>query len=230
MTPQRSPFGINTCKKTDALGMLPIPDPTRLHVFMDDFDKYLATDWIITTAESQAGDATEAVANAKNGVLVITNDDRDDDNDFFQHANETFKFTAGKQTWFKVRAKASDVTQSDLVFGLQITDTAPLAVTDGVFFRKDDGAATIDVFVVKDSTTTTAAAVATMVADTFIELAFYYNGKDSVEFFVNDVKVATLATTNLPDDEEMTISFGIQNGAVGAKVLSVDYILVAEER
>lgn len=44
------------------------------------------------------------------------------------------------------------------------------------------------------------------------------------------MKKATLATTNLPDDEELTVSFGIQNGAAAAKTMSVDYIMAVKER
>jgi hypothetical protein len=40
---------------------------------------------------------------------------------------------------------------------------------------------------------------------------------------------ATSVLTNLPDDEELTVSFGIQNGAAAAKTLSVDYIRVEAE-
>jgi len=61
-------------------------------------------------------------------------------------------------------------------------------------------------------------------------LGFYYNGVDSVQFFKDSTVIANLAVTNLPDDEEMTISFGIQNGEAVAKVLSIDYIFVCKER
>lgn len=35
--------------------------------------------------------------------------------------------------------------------------------------------------------------------------------------------------TNLPDDEELTVSFGIQNGEAAAKTLAIDYIRVEVE-
>ena len=35
---------------------------------------------------------------------------------------------------------------------------------------------------------------------------------------------------NLPDDEELTISFGIQNGAAAAKTMTVDYVFASKER
>lgn len=201
-----------------------------MHVWFDDFDGYTAGNWVITTTEAGAGDATEAVADADGGVLVITNDAADNDNDFFQWAKETFKFVAGKKLWFKARCKISDATQSDFVIGLQIRDTSPLAVSDGVYMMKDDGDANLDCYVTKDSTSTTGTAASTLTSDTYAVLGFYYNGVDAVEFYKDNVLISKLATTNLPDDEEMTISFGIQNGEAVAKILSLDYILVAKER
>jgi hypothetical protein len=129
-----------------------------------------------------------------------------------------------------VRFKVSDVTQSDLVIGLQITDTTPLAVTDGVFFIKSDGAATVDMVVEKDSTATTTSSVATLADDTWVELAYFYNGVDRIDVFVDDSLVANSVVTNLPDDEVLTLSFGIQNGEAVAKTMSVDYLLAIKER
>jgi hypothetical protein len=47
---------------------------------------------------------------------------------------------------------------------------------------------------------------------------------------VNGVVVGTSVTTNLPDDEDLTISFAIQNGEAVAKTMTVDYILCSKER
>lgn len=229
-TPTRFPQGVTNASPGTALGRFLAPDPGRMHVWFDDFDKYTAADWIINTTEAGTGSATEAISNADGGVLLITTDDADDDNDFFQWAKETFKFASGKKLWFKIRFQTSEATQSDLAFGLQITDTTPLAVTDGVYFRKDDGDANIDFVVVKDSTATTATAASTLTAATWTELAFYYDGQSSITAYKDDVPIATSVTTNLPDDEELTVSFAIQNGSAGAKTLSIDYILVAKER
>lgn len=230
MTTVRFPAGVSNARKGSTLAMMGMLDPTLYHTWFDDFDKYTAADWTITTTELGAGSATEAVGNLDGGVLVITNDAADNDADFFQLVAETFKFVAGKELWFKARFKVSDVTQSDFVFGLQITDTSPLAVTDGVYFRKDDGDAILDCVTIKNSTATTESLSGLLADDTYVILGFHYDGKSGVEWFVNDVKRVTTALTNLPDDEELTISFGVQNGEAVAKIMSVDYIFVAKER
>lgn len=199
--------------------------------YWNDFTSYTSGDWTLTTVEAGAGNATEAVGNLSGGVLVITNDDADDDSDFFQWPKETFKFVSGKRLYFGARFKVSDATQSDLVFGLQITDTTPLAVSDGIYFRKDDGDANVDFVVVKDSTATTETAVCTLSDDTYTVLEFMYDGSNSeFRIYKDGTIIGDAVLTNVPDDEELTLSFGIQNGAAAAKVLSVDWIHVIQER
>ncbi len=226
----RFPNGITTTAKDSTLGEFILPSPIKAHVYFEDFDYFTAADWTITTVEAGAGSASEALTNADGGVLLITNDNADNDSDFFNKVGESFLFETGKKLWFAARFKVSDATQSDFVMGLQITDTTPLDVTDGVFFQKDDGDTNLDFYVEKDNTATSEAAVATVADDTYLVAGFYYNGVDAIEVYVNDVKQATVATTNLPDDEELTISFGIQNGEAAAKTMSVDYVMAAKAR
>lgn len=229
-TPTRFPGGVTNVAKSAPMGSLGMPDPTSWHVYFNDFDTFTAADWTITTVELGAGSASEALTDADGGVLLITNDAADNDSDFFQKVGESFLFAAGKKLLFKARFKVSDATQSDFVMGLQITDTTPLAVSDGVYFQKDDGDASLDFHVTKNSTSTDATAIATVSDDTYLTVAFAYNGKDEIKYFVDDVHLGTAATTNLPDDEVLTVSFGIQNGEAVAKTMSLDYIAVAKER
>ena len=224
--------GVNNITAQNILGQMIQLDPTQMHTYFDDFDEYHAVNWTVT--ETQAG-ATQALANVDGGVLLLTNSAADDDIVALQKVGESYKFVAGKKLFFKAKFAVSDATQSDFVIGLQITDITPLAVTDGVYFRKDDGDANLDFVVVKDSTASTATAITTVVAATYITVGFYYNGVDEVVYAastnsLNPTVLGKLATTNLPDDEELTISFCIQNGEAVAKTLSVDYIFVAKER
>ena len=229
--PTRFPSGIATGAKKGNTASYPMPDPTKWVTYFNDFNEYVAGDWTITTTEAGSGDATEALSSTSaGGLLLITNDDADNDADFLNLKVENFKFASGKRTFFKSRFKVSDATQSDFVMGLQITDTTILAVSDGVYFMKDDGDASLDFHVEKDSSDTTASAIATVSDDTMLVAGFYYDGKSAIEYYVDDVKLGTSVTTNLPDDEELAVSFGIQNGAAAAKTMTVDYIFVSQER
>ena len=230
MSVSRMVNGVTTAKKTEPLGEFIFPDRTKAYVFWEDFSYFTAANWTITTVEAGAGAATEALADGDGGLLLITNDDADNDADFFNKVGESISFETGKKVWYEIKFQTNDATQSDIVCGLQITDTTPLDVSDGVFFLKADGAATVNLLVEKNGTATTTASVATLVDDTDIRLSYYYNGNDEIQVFVNGAKVATSVTTNLPDDEVMTISFGIQNGEAVAKTMTIDYIFAAKER
>lgn len=229
-TPTRWSNGVNNKTQNNIFRNLPVLDPTAVHQFFDDFDHYVAADWTITTTEAGTGSASEALTDADGGVLLVTNDNADNDADFFNKVGESFLFESGKQLFFKARFKVSDATQSDVVIGLQITDTTPLDVTDGVFFQKDDGDTNLDFHVEKDNTATSASAVTTLSDDTYVVVAFYYNGTDEIQYAIDDAIVGTSAVTNLPDDEALTVSFGIQNGEAAIKTMSIDYIFVAKER
>jgi len=200
-------------------------DYTRVHQYINDFDTYVAGDWTITSV----GAATQALTDVDGGALLITNAAADNDSCFFNKKGESFTFEASKRLWFKSRFKVSDATQSDVVIGLQITDTTPLAVSDGVYFLKADGVATANFIVGASSTLTTTSSVATLANNTFTEWSFYYNGVDKVEVWVDGAFVASSVTTNLPSTE-LTVSFGVQNGEAVAKTMTLDYILVVKER
>jgi len=225
------PNGVTNNTQQNALGLMAQPDPSLLHTYFNDFDTYVAGDWTVTETDSGA---TQTLADADGGVLLLTNTAADNDLVALQKVGESFTFVAGKQLFFKARFKLSDATNSDAVIGLQITDTTPLAVSDGVYFLKADDAATIDFKVVKNSTATTASAIATLANDTYYTVAFAYDGGSYVNYYfgtdtLNPTYKGRSVVTNLPTTE-LTVSFAVQNGAAAAKTMSVDYIFVAKER
>ena len=227
MTTTRFPNGITNVGEQSLFAELGQPAATIFHTYFEDFDYYAAGDWTVT--ETDAG-ATQALTDGDGGLLLITNTAADNDLVSLQKKGESFRFESGKALFFEARFKVSDATQSDVVIGLQITDTTPLDVTDCVFFIKADGAATVDFRVEKNNTATTASAMATMANDTYIRLGFYYDGSSAVQYFVNGTYTGSSVTTNLPDDEDMTITIAIQNGEAAAKTMTVDYVYVAKER
>ena len=193
--------GVTNISADGTLGKLKAPAPHKYHAYFNDFDTYLASDWTITTTEDGTGSASEALTDGDGGILLVTNAAGDNDHDFFQLVKEGFKYESGKQLAFNIRFKTNDATQSDIVAGLQLTDTTPLDVTDGIFFLKSDGAATITFVVEKDSTQSTL---------------------DLPNSLADDICRAPAGA--------LQISFGIQNGAAAAKTLSVDYVGAYKER
>jgi hypothetical protein len=238
--PTRFPAGISTEKKGKPLSEFGLPDPVGFwHQWYDDFNKYTVGDWIVTTTEAGTGSATEAINDEKNGCLKLTNAAGDDDLDFIQTASEIIKIDSTKLFVFKSKFKLSDVTQTEFVMGVQIKDTTPLSASDGIFFQKDDGDAYLDVYCQKDTSESKAAhAIATMSDDTYLEAAFAYDANQYITAYVDGAQVGQLdlksgsnaAVTDFLPDTELCVSFGIQNGEAVAKVMTIDYILAANER
>lgn len=234
-TPVRFPFGISTDTVNQTLGNFGLPDPTEWVTYFNDFTNYVAGDWTSTVI----GTGAAAAGTGNGGTVVLTNSAADNDGVQLQLTSTPFVPVAGKKAFFKARFKVSDATQSDLAIGLIVVDTTILGatagdgVTDGIFFQKDDGSTTLTVYCQKDTTTgQTSATATTLVADTYVVVGWAYDGKSSVEVFVNDVKVATLdgSSTYLPNATSLTPSFAILNGEAAAKSLTVDYVFAAVER
>jgi hypothetical protein len=62
-------------------------------------------------------------------------------------------------------------------------------------------------------------------------LAFYYDPKDrKFHAYKDNVEVGTGVNTNAPDDEELAVSFALQNGEAAAKSMTLDYISAGKER
>lgn len=203
-----------------------LQDPSVGYTYHNDFFDYTAGDWTVT----EVGTGSRALGDAAGGALVVTNAAADDDTNQLQKTGEAFKFATGKPCWFEARLKVSDPTQADLLVGLAITDTTLIGGnTDGANFRLTDGSAALSFVTEKNSTETTTAAVATLVANTYVRLGIFFDGAGSVYAYVDGVLVAT-HTTNVCDDEELRISFAHQNGEAVAKVLTIDFVRCCQIR
>lgn len=240
--PSRFPRGLTNVGASDRLNLFGLPDPSRWITFFTDFagpsDSLPTSTSVNWTVTSSGGSIAQADGNG--GWSVLSNSATDDNAIFLQKLGEAFRWSASKKMVFAARFKVSDATQSDFVMGLQITDNSPLDVTDGIFFIKADGSTTCTLRVEKNDSAATGTA-ATIVSDTFVELAFVYDGAPyqsstnvttyAFDIWVDGSYVRTVeATSTVPDDEDLCISFGIQNGEALAKTMTIDYILAALER
>lgn len=239
MVASNFPNGVSTDYEYGPTGAYGLPDPTKYHTWFDDFDNFESDQWVITTVDGGTdGNEVIAVNDGDNGILTITTNDADDDAENIQWSGddastvtETWLVESGKPMWFKARFQLSDATQSDMVIGLCVTDTDVVGgVVDGVYFKKDDGDTNLDFVVTKDSTPTTASAIATLADATYATVAFYFNGIDNIELWVDDVRVGSAASTNIPDNEELAVTMAIQAGEAAAKTMLVDYIYVSKQR
>jgi hypothetical protein len=241
------PGGVTNAAPGSFGARVPMPYPAQYYTWFDDFDRFDgaatgAHDWMLTAV----GTSPVTVTDAANGqVLITTGSAADGNGASAQYAGmntiatvaevvESFKFTAGKELWFSTRFQISDATQSELMIGLAIADTTPLDATDGVFFYKADDATTLQL-VSKIATPLSASAnLLTVVAATWYEIGFHYNGVDTITAYlaqsdgtwnsVGSVGISALPTT------ELAVTFGFWTGTTAAKTALIDYIFAAQER
>lgn len=188
-----------------------------------------AGEWTITRVEAGAGESTLTRTDAVGGALLVTTDAADNDGINMQLIGESFEITSDQELYFGAFGlKISDATQSDFFVGLAITDTDILGgVTDRIGFQKLDAATAVTFMLEKDSTETLSSSLHTIVADTAVDLEFYWNGS-AIEVFVNGVSVATPAVTNLPNDEFLRVSLQFLAGEAVAKTLTLDKIVCVQ--
>lgn len=226
--------GINTSQENTIWGgSMPYPDPSLFHQYFEDFDYYTAANWTVT--ETQAG-ATQALADGNGGRILLTNSAGDDDVNQIQKVGASFLPVVGKKVFMRAIFQISDVLQSDFAIGIQLTnaDGTDLAVaTDGIFFLKVDGAATIALYSRQDNTTgsVNSGAIATLVNATDVTVAFFYDGVDRIYYSVNGSVLGyiTVAAGTLPNIACAPV-VSLKNGEAVAKTANVDLLLIAQER
>lgn len=187
------------------------------------------TNWTVTLVEAGGGESTVTRPDASGGALLLTTDANEDDGIELQlTTGESFGFsTSQTATYFGCRIKASEATQLDFLIGLCITDTTLLGgMTDGVYFEKLDAGTGISFTTEKNSTETQSDALATLVADTYVVLEFYFDGT-SVYAFIDGTLVAT-HTTNICDDELLCPSVQVLTGEAVAHTLTIDWMRVIQ--
>jgi len=178
------------------------------------------TAFTVTTVDTDTDAAGSVVLT--DGKLVITTDDAENDGANVQLKGEAFDLASTNRVYFGIKLQVNDATQTDLLCGLCITDTTLLGgMTDGVYFECLDGSTDINFVLEKDSTeTTSAAAYGTLADATDVVLEFFFDGTN-VDCWVNGTLKTRLATTNLPDNEQLTPSIHFLTGEAAAQTCSV---------
>ncbi len=179
-------------------------------------------EWTLTAVEVGAGNSTAVLSN---NTLLLTTAANENDGPSIQLKGEAFDLASGNYTYFGTSFQASEATQSDFLIGLCITDTTLLGgMTDGIYFECLDGSTDINFVLEKDSTeTTSASAIGTFADATDIILEFLFDGTN-VDCWVNGTLQTRLATTNLPDNEQLTPSIEFLTGAASAETLTVNWL------
>lgn len=220
--------GINNVADNNILADFGMLDPTKWIVHFDDFINYVSGDW----TETAVGSGTTALGNVNGGALVVTTSGSSGDSRFSQKIGRSFLLSVGKRAFFKGRFKIDNVLTCSMVMGLQNNDTTPEDATDGIYFIKNSSNS-IDLVCRKDASTgsKSVTGVATLINDTFIELAWYFDGEDTLYYAVDGVirGSTSVSTATLPD-AQLSMSFGFETNAAATRAGTVDYVFAALER
>lgn len=206
-------------------------------------------DWAWTVvggdgAEQCAWKGSISLTDGRLGLLTLTNDDNDNDSIVGILKNECLRFNSlGKTSYLIARLKVSDATQSDFFFGAMKTTTTPdTLISDGVFFKKDDGDDDLDACRAFNAATapddySQEQNVYTVVDDTFMVLVMRIvmdantAAIGRIDYYVDGVtKASTTASASIVNDEELAPFVFIKNGAAAAKSMTIDSIGVLQER
>jgi len=225
ITTTNEPGGITNSVIGSQLQTYGSMDPTIFHEYFNDFDTYDGTnDWTNTAT----GSVTNSIVAGDGGWLSMLNSASNADLNSLQLKAATFAIVAGQQAWFKCRFKTSNATNAALIIGLIQTTTTPLTVTDGIYFSKAAASTSLTCKVAKSSTASTLT-VATMANDTFLNVGWHYDGANAVEVFLNNAKIGSIATTNLPT-AALNLTLAESNGTAAAITTTVDYVFCSTER
>lgn len=217
-----------------ALREMPIGINTDFFVLMDDFTGIAidtTNDW---TVVKDTGAAVAIVADTVGGEVALTSTATTDNDGASIQGNEIFAVAVGKDIFFQTRLKCNDADQTDICAGLTVNfatnPEAMLTAADRIVFQVDDGNASILCKTEKNGTETSTDSGVDLADDTYVTLAFSVNSTGSVQFFVNGSLVAT-HTTNIPDDENLTVAaMSLSGSASGTRATTLDYLIAAQTR
>jgi len=214
------------------------PDQTR---FMDDFTGILldaTNDW---TVVKDSGASAALQADALNGVVDLTSAATTDNDGSSIQGNEIWGLpsTAGQRLYFEARFQMSDVDQMDMFIGVcENFATNPEAIftaSNRIGFQIDDGDATPHLITESSDseTDTTLSGTTYDLSDaTDVTVSFVATKgttTDKVKFYINRTLVGT-HSTNVPTANMTQAAAEVSGNATGTKSMSIDYIMVAQDR
>lgn len=197
--------------------------------------------WEISESNTGSASIIDLAGDSARGVLRLQCDVNAGDFINVTMLSHAFRYSATKRFWFAIRCRLEDFDQDALLAGL----TAPIAnldfvstpVVDGIYFHKAGTDVDIDVEVAKDSTATDHTnRGGTPANDQWMVLGFYSDSLGAVYTFhgQNDAALTVHATaltlTNVPDDENLAITFGVETADGGGDYMDVDWVFAAQER
>jgi len=226
--------GANTNASFAGIGQMPIGINPAYFSIVDDFVGVAfdsTNDW---TVVKDSGASVGIVADTVGGEIALTSAATTDNDGASIQGNEIFAVATDKDIYFSTRLKCNDADQTDICVGLTVNfatnPEAMLTAADRIVFQVDDGNASILCKTEKNGTETSTDSLVDLADDTYVVLSFNATSTGSVTFFVNGKQVAQ-HTTNIPDDENLTVAaMSLSGSASGTRATTLDYLIAAQTR
>jgi len=204
-----------------------LPDPTKWITQFDDFVNYNTGNW--TLANTGTGTAFAVVNSIAGGAIAAVTGAVANNNYTILSNSLPFLLDATKRAFFKCRFKVDNVATSYIFAGIMAT--AARTTNDGIYFLKNSTSG-VDIVCRKDSSTgsTSATAIATMANDTFVDLAWFYDGAGTLYYAVNGVVTGSLSVASYFPDANVGLCFGVETNTTAARTGTVDYLFASVER
>ena len=229
--PTRFSNGVSTNDAQYLMGDYPLPSPfTSSGSRLTGVAQY-ANDFTNSVAEYTAAGSgsTFALTDGNGGLAILTPGGASTVSAAYKTASNV-AFVAGNAVWFQSRFKVSAVSGAKSFYvGLRNGSTA----TNALWFTKPASSTSVNLVSTVGSTATTlVTGVATAVADTYLELGFYFNGVDLLVYSDNLLVARVDAPTIGTSGTTLTsVALGpvLHITPTATDTLTVDYILASTE-
>jgi len=228
-TPTRFTYGIATVAKGKPLSSYPLPDPFNstsdagygVATYSNDFMSVNAEDFTISGSGS-----TLIEASGLGGLAVLLPGGTTTASSAFK-TGTSFGFVPGQKLWYTTRLEVSATTGTFLA-GLASAGTS---ATDGLWFVTSGTSVNL-VSRVGSTSTTLITGVATIAAQTFIQLGFHYDNTDLV-VYVNGNLVARITSPTIGSSgttlTSALLSPIFSDTPTVLETMTIDYVLAAVE-
>ena len=179
--------------------------------------------WVTTVVEGGSV-STELSGSPTQGFIArVATDDLDNDGGNYQAPGQTFRCVSGMKWYAGLSFTADEATQSDLLFGVCVTDTTLLgSVADGVYMESLDAGTGISVVAEKNGSETQTDSLGTMSTSAQI-WEMFWDGTN-ITYYIDGVVVKSISSGNIPDDEPLRVSLAFLTGEASIHTLDIAFL------
>lgn len=178
--------------------------------------------WTTTVVEAGAGTSEIDPSTTEGYFADVVTAANEDDGTQTQAPGAAFMCEAGRKWYAGLKFKINDATQSDILFGVCITDTTLLGgMTDGAYLECLDGDTGISAVVEKDSTESQDDDEGTLADDTDDYWELYWDGTTLYVYIDGSLATTFVSGDNLPDNEGLRLSLAVLTGEAAAQTMNV---------